>query len=114
MIKHTLMSISSAQGVCSITTLRTRIWPKEQRSAPQDIPGSSLGESGLPSTTYKEMMLPPRLREVLAAKRTIQVSVRTTVMVGSFSVNSSSEVSLSGRALKRSSHLLHCLEAKWR
>ena len=41
----------------------------------------------------------------------MQVSVRTTVMVGSLSFNAGPEVSLSGRALKRSSHASHCLEA---
>ena len=34
-------------------------------------------------------------------------------MVGSLIVNSSAEVSLSGWALKRSSHVLYCLEAIW-
>jgi hypothetical protein len=40
MIGHTLMSVSSAQGARAITTLRTLIWSRGPRSAPQDIPVS--------------------------------------------------------------------------
>ena len=64
---------------------------------------------GLSGGNTPHLVLPPRGSP--GRKGTIHISVRTTVMVGSLSVNASSEVSLSGRALKRSWHVLYCLEA---
>src|SRR5215207_7169251 len=60
MIGHTLMPISSAQGTWAKTTLRT--WGYGQKGSDplrriSLYPGSTLGESSLPSTTYRKMIL---------------------------------------------------------
>src|SRR5215203_164458 len=60
MIGHTLMPISSAQGTWAKTTLRT--WGYGQKGSDplrriSLYPGSTLGESSLPSTTYRRMIL---------------------------------------------------------
>jgi hypothetical protein len=65
MIGHTLMSISSAHGAWTITTLRT--WGYGQKGSDplrriSLYPGSTLGESSWPSTTYRQMILSTTLR----------------------------------------------------
>src|SRR5215204_1457224 len=65
MIGHTLMPISSAQGTWAKTTLRT--WGYGQKGSDplrriSLYPGSTLGESSLPSTTYRKMILSAALR----------------------------------------------------
>src|SRR5215204_6157852 len=65
MIGHTLMPISSAQGTWAKTTLRT--WGYGQKGSDplrriSLYPGSTLGESSLPSTTYRQMILSAALK----------------------------------------------------
>jgi hypothetical protein len=65
MIGHTLMSISSAQGAWTITTLRTWGYGQKGSDPLRKIslyPGSTLGESSLPSTTYSQMILSAALK----------------------------------------------------
>src|SRR5829696_7237512 len=83
MIGHTLMCISSAQGASAITTLRT--WGYGQKGSDplrriSLYPGSTLGESSLPSTTYRQMILSAALKggSCRGKKRRLLACVRSS------------------------------------